>query len=184
VPRHHSFLDFITLRTIRRTGYRLVARGSFPGRGEKFTPLHKVQTGSGALPASYALCIGGSLIGGKAAPPCSAEVKNSGAKPPLPHIRSRSCAQLIKHWDSLTFTFSNLTLCRWLLQNTKMLVIQSLSWLLTLSFLHPNHMHWTSFPDTCHLYSSLRTWTYPTFTYNLYICNTGCANIVKRTNKV
>jgi hypothetical protein len=62
--------------------------------GKYFSLLHSVQTGSGAHPASYpmgsgALSVGVKLPGSEAdhSSP-SAEVKNGGAIPPLPHASS------------------------------------------------------------------------------------------------
>jgi hypothetical protein len=61
----------------------------------RFFLFHNVQTGSGAHPASFPLGTGGPLLGvnrpGREAdhsPPSSAEVKNVGARPPLPHMSS------------------------------------------------------------------------------------------------
>jgi hypothetical protein len=76
------------------TGYGLDDQGvEFEFRwGQNFFLLHFVQTALGAHPASYPIIIGGSLPGVKRtgheagySPPSSAEVKNSGAIPPLPH---------------------------------------------------------------------------------------------------
>jgi hypothetical protein len=57
-----------------------MCRSSIPGGVRNF--LHVVQTGSGAHPASYPVCTGGSFPGAKTArreadhsPPASAEVK-------------------------------------------------------------------------------------------------------------
>jgi hypothetical protein len=60
-------------------------RSSSPGMGQDFSPLHVVQTGSGAHPASYPMGTGGPFPGGKAArdvkadhtPPTNAEAKNT-----------------------------------------------------------------------------------------------------------
>jgi hypothetical protein len=67
----------------------------FPAGATDFSLLNSVQIGSGAHPASYpegtAGCFpGGQLLGSEAdqLPPFSAEVKNSGAIPPLPHSSS------------------------------------------------------------------------------------------------
>jgi hypothetical protein len=66
------------------TGYGLDGRGSeLESRyGHEFSLLHVVLTGSGALPASYPMGIGGSFPRGKAAvaddaPPASAVVKKT-----------------------------------------------------------------------------------------------------------
>jgi hypothetical protein len=57
--------------------------GSSPGRGWEFSFHHRVQTGSGAQPASYPMCTKGSFLGLKRlgrevdrSPQSSAEVKN------------------------------------------------------------------------------------------------------------
>jgi hypothetical protein len=42
-------------------------RGSIPDRDRKFSSHHRIQTGSGAHPASYPVGTGGSFSGGKAA---------------------------------------------------------------------------------------------------------------------
>jgi hypothetical protein len=62
---------------------------------QDFSLLHSIQTDSGAQPASSPMGTGGCFPGGKAAgreadhsPPFSAEVKNGGAIPPLPHVFS------------------------------------------------------------------------------------------------
>jgi hypothetical protein len=49
------------------TGYMLDGWGSIPGGSRDFSPFHSVQTGSGALPASYPMGTGGTLSGNKAA---------------------------------------------------------------------------------------------------------------------
>jgi hypothetical protein len=76
------------------TGYGLDGLGSISGR-VKFTPLHSVQADYGAHPASYGMCTGYlspwvKRPGREAdhTPPSSAEVKNGGAVPPLPHLSS------------------------------------------------------------------------------------------------
>jgi hypothetical protein len=43
------------LRRYIETGYRLDGWGSIPGRARDFSPLHSVQTVSGAHPVSYPL---------------------------------------------------------------------------------------------------------------------------------
>jgi hypothetical protein len=55
-----------------------------PGQGQDLTPLHIIQTDSGAHPASYTVCTGGSFPGIKwpkyeaeHSLPTSAEVKNT-----------------------------------------------------------------------------------------------------------
>jgi hypothetical protein len=71
------------------TDYGFDGRSSIPGKGiRNFSPLHSVR----AHPASYPMGTGGSLSGVKQprreadhSPPCSAEVKNVGAIPPLSH---------------------------------------------------------------------------------------------------
>jgi hypothetical protein len=69
--------------------------GSIPGRARDFSLLHNIQTGSGAHPASYTIGTGGSFPGGMRpgretdhSPSSSAEVRNGGAIPPLPHTSS------------------------------------------------------------------------------------------------
>jgi hypothetical protein len=59
-------------------------------QGQDFSLLLNVQTGSGAHPTTYPMGNRGSFPGGKAdhSPPSSAEVKNGGAIPPLPHVSS------------------------------------------------------------------------------------------------
>jgi hypothetical protein len=76
-----SFTFFFTLR------YGLESR-----QEQGFSPLHSVQTDSGAHPTSYPMSTGGSFPGVKRpvreavhSPPTSAEVKNGGATSPLPH---------------------------------------------------------------------------------------------------
>jgi hypothetical protein len=63
---------------------------------QDFYFLHRIQTGSGAHPASYPKLQGGSVLGvnrprseANHLPPSSAEVKNSGAIPPHPHTSSK-----------------------------------------------------------------------------------------------
>jgi hypothetical protein len=92
------------------SGYRLDSRGLIPGRGKRFSVFHSVQTGSGTHPASYtmftwALSMGVKWPGREAdhSPPSSAEVKNGGAIPPLPHKSSWHSVLLIKHREKLTF---------------------------------------------------------------------------------
>jgi hypothetical protein len=48
-------------------GYGLDGRGSIPGRGKRFSPLHSVQTGSGPHPTSSTMGTRGSFPGNKAA---------------------------------------------------------------------------------------------------------------------
>jgi hypothetical protein len=78
------------------TSYGMDGRDSIPGRGERFCLIHRVQTGSGAHPASYPMGIEDSFPGvnrlGREADhphPSSAEVKNGGAISPLPRMASR-----------------------------------------------------------------------------------------------
>jgi hypothetical protein len=64
--------------------------GSIPGRA-KFSLPRSVQTGSGALSMdTRAISLGEKMSGREAdhSPPSSAEVKNGGAIPPLPHTPS------------------------------------------------------------------------------------------------
>jgi hypothetical protein len=49
------------------TGYGFDGRASILGRARDFSLLNSVQTGSGAHPASYLMCIGGPFLEGKAA---------------------------------------------------------------------------------------------------------------------
>jgi hypothetical protein len=72
-------------------------RGFDSRQGQDFSLFCSVQNGSGAHPASYPISSGGFFSGGKAdhSPPSSAEVKNSGTVPPLPHTSSWRGAQLI-----------------------------------------------------------------------------------------
>jgi hypothetical protein len=73
-------------------------KSSSPGRGKNFflsTILHSTQTGSEAHPASYPVDTGGDSPGVKRPgretdhlSPSSAEVKNGGAIPLLPHMAS------------------------------------------------------------------------------------------------
>jgi hypothetical protein len=76
----------IATNTGLMTGFR------FPVR-EYFSLLHSVQTGSGTQPDSCRMGNGCSFPGVKRpgreadyTPPSSAEVKNGGAVPPLPHV--------------------------------------------------------------------------------------------------
>jgi hypothetical protein len=77
-----------------KTGYRFGGRGSIPGKDKIFSLLHSVHTCSGVHPACYSMGIGVSFPGvkrpGREADhsPSSAEVKNVGAMPPLPHASS------------------------------------------------------------------------------------------------
>jgi hypothetical protein len=59
---------------------------------------HILQTGSGVHPASYSRSNGGSFPGVDWP---SAEVRNGGAIPPLPHMASWCSAYLIKVRDNL-----------------------------------------------------------------------------------
>jgi hypothetical protein len=99
----HSWRLFLTIQgqwvilascTETRTGYGLIGLGSIPYM-EDFSLLHNVQTDSGADPASYPMPTGSpssgvELQGPEAdhSPPFNAEVKNVGAKPPVPRISS------------------------------------------------------------------------------------------------
>jgi hypothetical protein len=47
------------------TGYGIDSLGSIPGRGNDFSLLNSVHTGSGTHPASYAMGIGSSFLQGK-----------------------------------------------------------------------------------------------------------------------
>jgi hypothetical protein len=64
-------------------------RGSIPGRSKDFYFLHRVQTGSGAHPASYLMKNGGTLLGvtreGREADhlsPSNVDVENDALIPP------------------------------------------------------------------------------------------------------
>jgi hypothetical protein len=68
----------------------------FPEGAKDFSIIHSVQTGSEANPASYSMGTKGSVPGVKQSrreadhsPRSTAEVKNEGAIPPLPHVSSR-----------------------------------------------------------------------------------------------
>jgi hypothetical protein len=76
---------------LKRTGQARI-RSLSPGRGI-FSRLHVIQIGPGAHPASYPIGTWGSPNGVKGpgseadqSSLSSAEVKNGGAKPPLPHV--------------------------------------------------------------------------------------------------
>jgi hypothetical protein len=78
--------------TAKELGVALLKRGGY------FPFLHVVQTGSGAEPDSYAICIMGSFLGVKRQeceannlPPSSAEIKNGGAVTQLLHTSSSHC---------------------------------------------------------------------------------------------
>jgi hypothetical protein len=84
-------------------------RGSIPGKGKKFSLLHKIQTGSGTHPASYLMDTGSLSPEVKRSgretdnsPPSNAEVKYGGAIPPLLHASSWRSALLFKHKDNFT----------------------------------------------------------------------------------
>jgi hypothetical protein len=77
----------------RPTGWTAGVRS--PVGARDFSLLHSVQTSSGAHPVSYEIGTGGSFTGVKElrreadkSHPSSAEVKNGGAIPPLPHMSS------------------------------------------------------------------------------------------------
>jgi hypothetical protein len=72
------------------TGYGLDGRGSIPGRGNIFSLLHSVQTGSRAHPTSYSMGTGGKRPEREAdhSTPSSDEIKNGGAIPSFPHASS------------------------------------------------------------------------------------------------
>jgi hypothetical protein len=70
-------------------------RGSIHGRGNRFSPLHGFQTGSGPHPASDPMGTAGALPGVKAAgyeadlsPLSIPELENVGTIPLLPHTSS------------------------------------------------------------------------------------------------
>jgi hypothetical protein len=62
--------------------------------GQNIALFYNVQTGLGVHPAPYPICTAYSFCGGKAAgreadySPFSAEVKDGGSIPPLPHMSS------------------------------------------------------------------------------------------------
>lgn len=73
-------------------GYVLGGRGSTPGKENKFSVLHSVETGFAAHPASYAMNTGAFPPGIKRlkvesdhSPPSSAEFKRDGVVPPITH---------------------------------------------------------------------------------------------------
>jgi hypothetical protein len=70
------------------TDFGLDGQGLIHSRGKRFFTLHNFQTGSGADPlGSGASFPKGKLAIADCSPPSSAEVKNSGAIPPLfPYI--------------------------------------------------------------------------------------------------
>jgi hypothetical protein len=82
----------------------------FPARIRDFPLFHSIQTGSGANTASYPVGIGALSPGVKRSgheadnsPPSSAEVKNGGAIPSLPHTSSWHSAYSVKHRHNFTF---------------------------------------------------------------------------------
>jgi hypothetical protein len=93
------------------TGYRVVGRGSIPGRGKIFFILHIVHTGSGTHPASYPMStVEGVKRPASAAdhsPPSGAKVKNGKAISPLPYASSCHCSNFIfcrlHSWLHLTY---------------------------------------------------------------------------------
>jgi hypothetical protein len=87
--------------------YGLDSQDSIPGKGKGFSPLHSVQTGSGAHPVFYPMGTGGSFPGvnrpGRETDHSSnAEVKNGGAIPPHPHPASWHGAYVIKEKIALS----------------------------------------------------------------------------------
>jgi hypothetical protein len=73
-----------------------------------FSLLQGVQTGSVSHSAAYPMHTGDKRPRREAdrSPPSSADVKNGGAMPALPHMSSWRGHQSIKHPDNFTFTFS------------------------------------------------------------------------------
>jgi hypothetical protein len=93
--------------------YGLDGRGRFPPEVRNFYQFYSIQTCSGAHPASYPMrtgCFSPKVKQpGREAdhqPPSNVEIKNGGAIPPLPNTSSWRGAQLIKHRDNFTFTFT------------------------------------------------------------------------------
>jgi hypothetical protein len=77
------------------SGDGLNSPGSISRHGQNFSPLHSVQTSSGAYPMSTGASLSrfppGVKRSGREAdhsPPSNAEVKNGGAVPPLPRMFS------------------------------------------------------------------------------------------------
>jgi hypothetical protein len=79
-------------------------------QGQDSSLLHSNQTASWAHPAPCLMGAGGTIYpgfkwlgrGADYSPPSSAEVKNGGALPPLPHMSSWHSTYLIKHRDQFT----------------------------------------------------------------------------------
>jgi hypothetical protein len=90
-------------------------RGSICDRGKGSLSLfHSVQTGSGVHPTSdLSPGVNHGEPEADNCPPSSAEVKNGGDIPPLPHTFSCLDARLIKHRNKFTVTSSKvkLSLC-------------------------------------------------------------------------
>jgi hypothetical protein len=86
-----------------------------PAGVRNFSSHHRVQTGSGAHPASYTMDTRGFFPGGGGvklplreadhSPQSSAEVRMRGIIAPLPNTPSRSCAQL-NHRGNFTFFYA------------------------------------------------------------------------------
>jgi hypothetical protein len=78
-----------------------------------FSLLHRVQTESGAHPASYRMGIGDFSPGGRSvleadhSPPSSAEVKNGGTIPLLPDTSSRRICMCLMHEETKTSKYKN-----------------------------------------------------------------------------
>jgi hypothetical protein len=98
-------------------GYRLDGRSSIPGRGNIFSHLHCVQTGSSRLVQwePGAPSPGLKRPGREAdhSTPFNVEVKNARAIPPLPHTSSWRGAYLVKHRHNFTL-FTSYIYSDWL----------------------------------------------------------------------
>jgi hypothetical protein len=99
--RYRVFLNIMT-QLLSRLDYGPDDREMgirFPAGAKVSYLLHDFQSGSGAHPISYTMCIAGWFRGGLKrprrefdhSPPSSAEVNNGGAIPPLPHTSSAWC---------------------------------------------------------------------------------------------
>jgi hypothetical protein len=98
-----------------RLNFGLDNWGSFPSKGSDgiFSLHHRVQTGSGAHPASYPMGTGRSFSGVKQlgyeadhSPPSSAEVKNVWNDTSIPqYVFMAWC--LVKHGDNFTLPLLN-----------------------------------------------------------------------------